>query len=1846
MALETNLNVSPYFDDYSQDKDFYKILFQPGVAVQARELNQLQTILQQQIEKFGDNIYRRGTIIEGCSITTNERVPYVKINDLTADGLQVDVNLYNNLSVKNSANLVAHIVKTTSGLQSQAPDLNTLFVSYTNSGNDFETDTFSAGENLTVFAKSFPIFNIKVNDGASKFSNSDTVVVMSALALQYANGGKPPATDFPATTVIRTGVANAVIIEANSTANSQALILKVRPEYADLLTANTIKFRFAAGEAITGVATGNTANVVSIVGSGAVGSITTDSLGKVTAIRVVGQGSGYYVEPHVTIANNATGVATTATELQELELVAENFLTTIQVANATAVPIGTGYGITITSGTIYQKGFFSRVAQQFEIVNKYSNTDFDKSVGFRTTESIINSNQDQSLLDNATGTFNYTAPGADRLKLTPVIEVLSKAEADANNEFLPIIEFTGGLPYRMNQDTVYNVINRQIEKRTFEESGNYVINQFLTTTKDSPTFSDTANLVRLNIDPGKAYINGIRIETIRNYKQNVNKGTTKLNDPATVTRLGYGNYVVVDELAGVFNFDIGQQVDLYASPANYISTGATTISAAGTKIGTARIRSFIYQDGDIGKFDCKYRMYLFDINMNSGQAFSATKSIYYGSGNKAIADVVLDATLNIAVLQDTRDSSLLFKLKTATSNAANITYQYRSINTTEQANSDGYVVLNLTSGEYFPYTEELNTSEKRDLIVTPNGNFKSQAPATGTVAVNSNTTVTGTGTLFNVEFAPGDFVLIANSTGDNTTSAQIASIANSTSMTLVSAATKTYSGGSITLYYPQNIPISLSNRSNKFANVDSSNSQVMTIYVGNNIANATSNAATVMGVSVVYNATQNNVTSAAKTSKRGNFARIRIANNNTAGIRGPWPLGVSDVYRLQSVHKQDGSARDVTFNVSTSIVNSGVANAGFITVTSNPFANGDSLVYSNTAGVGVLGGLTNGTTYFAVFANTTGFALSATRGGANLTLTSNASSTHKFTGNAMFFTANTFGVTDVTNQFFVESRQNEDFLDISRLARKTGYAPLATNDILLVKFDAFTAATGPKTISSYNINDSANLTTLLSDTSINTMELPEFEGRTGTYYDLRDYVDLRPAAANTINYITDISSVAAGANAASIFNPVLPSNSTYFSTAPANFPVPNSTLIANVSSYLGRLDRVIINSVGNFEVKSGEASTEPKLPPEQDNSLTLQVYNIPPYPSLPEVLSNEMSKIVDTNVESAISGKRKVSYTVKPLISASERARIQQRRYTMADIGSLDKRIKDLEYYVSFTLAEALAKSRFIPSSNDPALDRFKFGFFVDPFTDYTYAEIGSPEFYATIRNDQLGPFLKELNLQFKPDGVGQVDGILTLPYNEVVIGEQSVATAGPIPVTTTTTDGGGTTTTTTTDGDTTTTTTTTTDGGATTTTTTDSGTTTTTGTTTTPPVVVDTSGQVTTTTVTQRVESVVQLQRSTSRNDNGSVFEEFVYRFSSLQGPVEFYAVSRDNNFSMTVYQGTSENGPYTKTQSSADAVPITPADIARLNQINQLNGTVEHPGELRRKSYPSSIDSGTFLEDQFKLLWTHSPTAGEYVKIRIYKGTNKGAQGRSGTYGYLLQYPTDSVSTTTQTVDNVAAYTFGGIVHDITPDTFTVTESFAYGSDYYYTNIGVGEIFYIADSQRFTISISGLKPNTNHTFNFDDEDKTAKCQQVRTSTTNTTGLRSDENGTMSFDFYYDAGLDETGSDVQARNRVISNIAGQKRFIIENNDGTSKAQGVITLAFYSEYQDVLTGLNISDTSTTVSTSTTGSTTQLTLPEDVKFTGGSSGDGLTATGSYNVQTLNVNELRDIDIMRAENGSFR
>ena len=69
MAQTTNLNVSPYFDDYSEYQNYHKVLFKPGYPVQARELTGLQSILQNQIEKFGQHFFKEGSrVIPGLSL--------------------------------------------------------------------------------------------------------------------------------------------------------------------------------------------------------------------------------------------------------------------------------------------------------------------------------------------------------------------------------------------------------------------------------------------------------------------------------------------------------------------------------------------------------------------------------------------------------------------------------------------------------------------------------------------------------------------------------------------------------------------------------------------------------------------------------------------------------------------------------------------------------------------------------------------------------------------------------------------------------------------------------------------------------------------------------------------------------------------------------------------------------------------------------------------------------------------------------------------------------------------------------------------------------------------------------------------------------------------------------------------------------------------------------------------------------------------------------------------------------------------------------------------------------------------------------------------------------------------------------------------------------------------------------------------------------------------------------------------------------------------------------------------------------------------------------------------------
>ena len=127
MAL--NFNSDPYYDDFDPASNYYRILYKPGYAVQARELTQSQTILQDQITKFASNIFSQNTPISGGNVTTNLKCNYIKLQPVY-NGNQIDVSLFNGQTVQDDTGTI--IAKVISAIPSTGVngDPATLIVSY------------------------------------------------------------------------------------------------------------------------------------------------------------------------------------------------------------------------------------------------------------------------------------------------------------------------------------------------------------------------------------------------------------------------------------------------------------------------------------------------------------------------------------------------------------------------------------------------------------------------------------------------------------------------------------------------------------------------------------------------------------------------------------------------------------------------------------------------------------------------------------------------------------------------------------------------------------------------------------------------------------------------------------------------------------------------------------------------------------------------------------------------------------------------------------------------------------------------------------------------------------------------------------------------------------------------------------------------------------------------------------------------------------------------------------------------------------------------------------------------------------------------------------------------------------------------------------------------------------------------------------------------------------------------------------------------------------------------------------------------------------------------------------
>ena len=157
MPQKTNLNVSPYYEDFDASKNFYKILFRPGYSIQGRELTQVQSILQNQVESFGKYAFKQGELVIPGEVGLNTKLDYVKLSSVS----EVAVNEGNDIVYKKydiSQLIGQQLIGLTSGVKATilATKLateatsDTLYVNYINSGSSNTEPTFRQGETLEV----------------------------------------------------------------------------------------------------------------------------------------------------------------------------------------------------------------------------------------------------------------------------------------------------------------------------------------------------------------------------------------------------------------------------------------------------------------------------------------------------------------------------------------------------------------------------------------------------------------------------------------------------------------------------------------------------------------------------------------------------------------------------------------------------------------------------------------------------------------------------------------------------------------------------------------------------------------------------------------------------------------------------------------------------------------------------------------------------------------------------------------------------------------------------------------------------------------------------------------------------------------------------------------------------------------------------------------------------------------------------------------------------------------------------------------------------------------------------------------------------------------------------------------------------------------------------------------------------------------------------------------------------------------------------------------------------------------------------------------------------------------
>ena len=1272
MAQQTNLNVSPYFDDFDSSNDYYKVLFKPGYPVQARELTGLQSILQDQVEKFGTHMFKEGAKVIPGNTTFDTGYYALELND-THLGVPIEAYLSQLVGKKIiglSSGVTAEVVNFITADESERGNP-TVYISYLSTGVDNVQSVFSDGELLT--------------------SDSDIV----------------------------SGPENNIFIPA--------------------------------GESIASA-----------------------------------------------ISENATSI---------------------------------GCAFSVDNGVYFIRGIFANISAQTLILSQYSNTP-SLRIGFRVFEETVNSDEDESLTDNSKGFNNYAAPGADRLKIT--CSLFAKELDDLNDaNFVELVKVQDGVLKSDNSRNIsqYNLIGDELAKRTFAESGDYTVVPFDVNTVEAlnngignngiyqegqrtPDGSVVSDDIALySISPGRAFVKGYDVETISDTLVEFPKPRTSAKLTNQAVNYNTGVTVRVNGVSGSPQIGVG---NTYIVSLRDRRVGSTRSSSAGSEIGLARIYDFALESGsydaqngninqwDLSLFDVQFQT---NITLNESTTLSVPTFVKgkYSGATAFLRSNVSDST-SISVYEKTGDFLVNEPFIFNGVEDSRVATAVTSFGMSDVKSIYGGPDISVGPGAAgIGQTFNADPIQKVVVEIGP-------ARIAGRDRTTGLSSVTSTNPNFPGILKINSLVQFTNTAGaaSTTTTARVVSVGSS-SIDIIGVTTLPGTAdGTIPAVGAGNLqnvndfkivatPLADSQNNRLYtempkrniSDVDLSDAQliirksfdvIITTDDQLNSAVATGDNETFLPFDEErYSLVRNDGTIEVLTSDKMAFTSgntiLQINNIGTDLSANMEAKLVTTIKKLKPKAKIKRKNRVNTIVITASKLNgSGIGattlNDG-LSYGTYPFGTRvqDEKISINSGDVldvlGVFESFNTSdptaprmtlTSISSVAGKTSdliiGERITGTDSGAvaivaeretdtRITILYQTDDVFREGESVKFAESNLQAIIttlddpskDVSANYTFNTGQKATFYGHGFLTRKSNVKEPSRR--LKIYFES----------GYYESSDDGDITTKNSyDTFDYGRDIQTINGNRNT-----DIIDIRPKVSSyTI--------------AESTRSPLefLGRSFTTSGNSATNILASDESIVTNYSFFGGRIDRLYVDQGGSFRIVTGLPAEDPEKPDPINNALEIATIELPPY----------LYRVEDASISF-----------------------LDHKRFTMRDIGKLEDRIRNLEYYTSLTMLETETANLFIP--DNAGLNRFKSGFFVDNFTSFQTQEDEiriknsidqtnkecRPTHYTNAVDLVLGPVegvdLTQDSRSRDPEGtnIRKTGDIITLNYEEVEYESQPFAT-------------------------------------------------------------------------------------------------------------------------------------------------------------------------------------------------------------------------------------------------------------------------------------------------------------------------------------------------------------------------------------------------------------------------------------------------------------------------------------